>query len=41
MAFLAIFKRSSVVVTLFYPTTGVHFMWGAREQFGEDQHDYV
>lgn len=41
MASLVIFKCSSVVVTLLYPTTSVKSMWLLREQFGEDQNDYV
>ena len=41
MASLVILKRSSVVVTLLYPTTSVRPMWVMREQFGEDQNDYV
>ncbi|MFZ4062605.1 MAG: hypothetical protein ACOYK2_04995 [Polynucleobacter sp.] len=41
MASLVIFYRSSVAVTLLYPTASVKFMWVLREQFGEDQNDYV
>jgi hypothetical protein len=41
MASLVIFKRSSVVVTLLYPTASVKSMWLLREQFGEDQNDDV
>ena len=35
MASLVIFNRSSVVVTLLYPTASVKSMWLLREQFGE------
>ena len=41
MTFLVILNRSSVVVTLLYPTTSAALMWVLREQFGEDQNDYI
>jgi hypothetical protein len=34
-------QSSSVAVTLFYPSASVNSMWNLREQFGEDQYDYV